>query len=643
MKCAIYARQSSGDEEQSASIEQQIQNCKYLANQRELEIILIRCDNNVSGKTYPDLADALDLATKDIVYNTWKSEVSRQDLTARYRPGLAELLSNLDAIDFFIIYDLTRLMRPLTGSFLENYIRSKFVMTKTKILSVIEGEIDFTCFATSLVSSISGQINDNQIRTQTQKSKAALAKLKSEGYFVSGAKRYGYRQEKKHVWHIQETEAQIIRYCIDGIVHLRPYTHIAKDVFQNFGKHFNSNQIKNFAEKMYLTGFITNAQGEIIPCQETKHIPIIDFDIWKKANEIVSRSRKVIFREKKNYNPLAGLLRCGFCGKAMVMVKNGRKFFFRCKGADYEYSSNCRTINFPLHDRREIGCGIFELLTPFFIKLHLERCEEKIRILEFKKNHNQIQFELDRITEKEKELSQRYADDLIDIDQLTIMLSAYRKRKNILQTTLKEIIAAGNSEEFENAEELKKNYLSGRVGDILSGRISENTFRDLALSTFKKIVVYRDHILLIFSDGNECQIERVRQGFAINIFPKVDVLASISAKGDIIISSTTQFTLLLKAESVYNSFNANTEYHEIFSAPGFKVCQVGINAPNENGRYSEENLRQVLAWKQKNCLTWEDIDNVLKGNFYDAIKRIGLIKSRSIRKNVRNKMIKIIQ
>lgn len=52
MKALIYARQSSGKDDFSESVEAQIANCKKLAAKEKLEVIGVYKDLNTSGETY---------------------------------------------------------------------------------------------------------------------------------------------------------------------------------------------------------------------------------------------------------------------------------------------------------------------------------------------------------------------------------------------------------------------------------------------------------------------------------------------------------------------------------------------------------------------------------------------------------------
>ncbi|MBR2723518.1 MAG: recombinase family protein, partial [Lentisphaeria bacterium] len=53
MKALIYARQSSGKDDLSESVEAQIANCQTLAEKEKLDVIGIFRDLNTSGETYP--------------------------------------------------------------------------------------------------------------------------------------------------------------------------------------------------------------------------------------------------------------------------------------------------------------------------------------------------------------------------------------------------------------------------------------------------------------------------------------------------------------------------------------------------------------------------------------------------------------
>ena len=104
MKALIYARQSSGKDDFSESVEAQIANCKKLAAQEKLEVIGVYKDLNTSGETYP--VGAEEIARLDSAYVKWScSQSTKKD----FRIGLCHALQKLSEVDFVLVNELTRL------------------------------------------------------------------------------------------------------------------------------------------------------------------------------------------------------------------------------------------------------------------------------------------------------------------------------------------------------------------------------------------------------------------------------------------------------------------------------------------------------------------------------------------------------
>ena len=97
-KAVVYARQSSGSESNSESIEVQIRNCVTLAEKMNLELLDIFYDHNVSGKTYPDGYEAV--ASQDYAFLSW---FASQTGHKKFRCGLGKMLKILSEADFLIV------------------------------------------------------------------------------------------------------------------------------------------------------------------------------------------------------------------------------------------------------------------------------------------------------------------------------------------------------------------------------------------------------------------------------------------------------------------------------------------------------------------------------------------------------------
>jgi hypothetical protein len=122
MRAFIYARQSSGGEEKSLSIEQQLQNCVDLCKRKGWEIGGKFSDFNTSGRTYPAGAELV--AMQDRGFVRWMDLSSSNK---SFRKGLGELLPKLGQDDVIVVDDITRLCRPATMSSLVNFLGNLFI------------------------------------------------------------------------------------------------------------------------------------------------------------------------------------------------------------------------------------------------------------------------------------------------------------------------------------------------------------------------------------------------------------------------------------------------------------------------------------------------------------------------------------
>ena len=139
MKVHLYGRQSSGDDEKSESVDLQLARLKALAASRGWDVAGEYSDLDISGKCYPDTTDAVAMSRLDDAFNEWAS--GRRDI---YRKGLGELFSRLDEADAILVWDITRLMRPLRGSHLESYIVQTLKKHNVKVIQLYGGEVDFS-------------------------------------------------------------------------------------------------------------------------------------------------------------------------------------------------------------------------------------------------------------------------------------------------------------------------------------------------------------------------------------------------------------------------------------------------------------------------------------------------------------------
>lgn len=633
-KAVIYARQSSGDEEKSASIDQQIENCRKLAEREGYEIIDVFSDLNISGKTYPDLPDAKVLAGLDSAYQEWKKGLSRSDVSGRFREGLANVIHLLPQVDFVLLDSNSRLMRPKRLTHVESYIKEYFCRYDVKLHVVKSGIIDFSTFTGSFMTSVEGQINDEQISSQLTNSRAALKKLKDEGFFNSGGDRLGYKFLRKHRYEIVPEEAELIRFAFRGIVAGMPYTRIVKQINERFRRQkvFTTSQLKDLTNRLYLTGFQENSKGEIIECQCTKDIPIIDYSTFRKAQEVVRQKRAFVSRERLYFNPFAGIVKCGYCGKQMYLTQNhGHTQAYRCKTGTITNRSDCNTAALPFKIDAPTGTGLYDAISPLLVAGLVEYVDQANRQPQYQENLDKLVIELENISQKETEIAQMYADGKLSSKQVETMMAPCNQRRSELEKQIQSV-----KRELLTTEELDtygRAAIELHVDQLIKGKLSDVLYTELLRKTIQKILAYQDRIE-IESIFGKITLRRVRQGKLSNLLPRCTFTWD---------KKTPYLTPQSKILAIYineSYYHFDPTIQKTFESSKLSITELGVQFPEPEGRYARPQLEKIAAHRQFSKMKWSEIDKLYKGNFREVCVDRGIGRThriKSVKRNSRKK------
>ncbi len=540
MKAVIYARQSSGDETDAASVEQQIVNCRKLAVEMDLEIIGTYQDLNISGKTYPDTPEATALAAVDEEYKRWVR--STYDKSQRYRQGLAEALGVLKDAEYLLLDDFTRLMRPLPSSYLESHIVQQFKSGGIKIHCVKDGKINLSSFTDNLVTTIISQINANQIEIQRAKSIEALRKRKDEGYRATGSNLRGYRFVKYQTYELVPEEAAIIRRAYELGLQYLPYQQICRMLSEEFGyAKLSYKFIQDIYRRPEYAGYQYNSTGELIPSICFKDIPIITLAEFRQMQERV-RNKRVINRDRKEIYAFSGLCYCGYCGGRMQIAstdpfpaskENHRLHSFACirnvlshdnrhncgkARTRYQYYKNTFANAEPTKrkavtevelksvytPKKFQNLGMFESLMPLVAlplindrkQLMLARnIQEKIQELETLKQKRQ---------EHEKELSNMLFRGAIDNAQFAAMAADSRTE---LAKISQQLIDLRSQASVDRTEEEEK--ISVLLYLLRLKRIDKHLYKKYVQGTIERINLFAYYLEIEFRNGKKLKLERI--------------------------------------------------------------------------------------------------------------------------------------
>ena len=368
-KAFIYARQSSGKEEQSESIEMQKQNCMELAAEHQLEVIDIFEDPNSSGRLYPSNMESL--ARQDLAFIKWYKGQSREK---EFRVGLGRMFPRLGEVSFILVDDLTRLARPVAGSFLQNVIQQQLVDRHVKILTVKDGEVDLSDFCDRLMADIQASINDNQLRIQRKKAMDAMHKLKDEGIYPTMPKMFGIRYLGKKIIEVDQESAECIRYIYDEILKCRPYNAIMGEVNARYGHLFKGtcypSTLKHIATQPFYCGYMHDTHGNLIQAKQMHGKEIISYDKWRNVQNILANKRAAYPRAQFRSHPFTGLLYCGACGARLVSgFDNGKEFYYCATGSIAKHNPSCKAsrININLVRGNCDYLGLKDCLAPLLL------------------------------------------------------------------------------------------------------------------------------------------------------------------------------------------------------------------------------------------------------------------------------------
>lgn len=538
----IYARQSSGEDDISASVEQQIMNCQQLARECGYSVTGIFRDLNISGKFYPDTPSANAICRFDMALRNWAASTSSMQI--RFRQGLGEAFAMLKEIDFILLDDFTRLMRPLPNSYLEGHMKQELICNKVKLHCVKDGIIDPNSFGDNIVSSLISLINANQLEIQRQKSKAALKKLKDDGYRPSGTNMRGYRRIGKHKYEIVPEEAEFIREAFAMGVANYSYMAICRKLSKKYGiSDLHYDTLVPIYQRPEYAGYCYNSEGELIKSKCFGTIPIVTLSQFLQLKERL-RNKRIHNHDRKHIYAFTGLCYCGYCGERMQVVscnamphsleKGRRLYYFGCVRNVYrDHSCDCGKAriryrySFPhgwqvspqrypitqeMRDKLKppvppnlYNIGLRESLLALVVKPLLEEQKRLLHGHNLDSKMNKLEQERERIMNRQKTLSNMFQRDSISDEQFE-QLS--RELKNSMEKIRNEILiltATASVDKKKEQEDLKLRLYLLQV----CKNVDDNLYKKYAQQMIDRINIFAYHIKIILRNGKAFVLERI--------------------------------------------------------------------------------------------------------------------------------------
>lgn len=279
-----------------------------------------------------------------------------------------------------------------------------------------------------------------------------------EGYYTGSSLPYGFFKEKRGKGFVlipNEDEAKIVRLIFDLYVNGSGIAEIAGYLADNGikprkAKAFCTNRIRQILENRTYIGYLKIQNKKIAEdWAKGKHEPLIDPDIFERAQIRLKSGEIKIIRDLTLKNPLSSLVKCGICGHAMILQHSSNGHYLKCR------AFRCSTVASKL-DRIEAQViqELQEELRGF--KYYLDNQAEEDR-KQAESRLNEVTVIKNTIVKKEKAIDtccELLEDGVYTRDQ-------YFKRVKVLQEEIESLQA--NLEALEAISDDKRETISSTV------------------------------------------------------------------------------------------------------------------------------------------------------------------------------------
>jgi site-specific DNA recombinase len=387
--------------------------------------------------------------------------------TIRNRPKLMEALCSISTnkTEFFICYDSSRLARNyvVARATIDEIEKNgtKIVFVRTPYEDTPEGRLQFGIMAQF------DEYEKERIALRSALGKAKKAKL---GKLTHSPNLYGYDFDKEtDELILNVSEAETVRKMYKWIVEDRIGPHSIAQKLNNLGvpskkdKLWQKTTVKRILSNTAYKGTVFigrfDTRGEklnkycINPSEKVKRFekdrkewnpvsiaPIVDEDIWEKAQEVLKNARRLWRDYGKSDYLLSALIRCGECGNTMhgncVSNKVKKKYrYYVCtrKSPGIVGESKCMQSAVNADELEEILWNriVTWLKDPEELKNELKSSIPN-NIEKKREKLNETIEEVNSILKEKNKVADMYQKSFISEDDFNIRYNEIRNRENLL-------------------------------------------------------------------------------------------------------------------------------------------------------------------------------------------------------------------
>lgn len=269
------------------------------------------------------------------------------------RPGLQQLLKDINngEVDVVVVYKLDRISRSLRDFTELDGIFSRHGASMVSVTQQIDTSTSMGRMIVNLLMSFAQferEMTSHRVRDK-------MSASRKKGMWTGGIVPYGYRSvDSKLV--VDPENAPKVLYAFQQYADNRSYLETARKLNERFGYHHGSRRwnvmhVKTLLNMAWPAGRVRDGKtGEIFVGQ---HEAIVPFELWLSVQQEIASRRKTLQTARcESSAPLKGLIKCGYCGCAMVPTHAGKKrpghsnfHYYRCDNTHKHVTEDCPLKN----------------------------------------------------------------------------------------------------------------------------------------------------------------------------------------------------------------------------------------------------------------------------------------------------------
>lgn len=420
-----------------------------------------------------------------------------------HRPGLREVIRAVEAglADKVVVYKLDRLSRSQKDTLF--LIEDVFLKNNTDFVSMSENFDTATPFGRAIIGilAVFAQLERETIKERMTMGREARAK---NGYYTASRRILTGYDYIDGLLKVNDYEAMLIKQIFEMFNGGMPIKTIA-ETLNDRGLYHNSTEwndttIRRLLDNRHYIGEVKYARK----WYPGRHNPIIEKDVFNKAQKILKARADSYVGSNKHSVPLTGFMFCGCCGgkyhrqawkkrKDGTYIENYMCYSRSKKSKKMIVDPDCKNKVYLTDELEEIVFNeIRKLATD---PEYLEKIREKIRgEREADESIQIIKKEIDALTSQISKFMDLYSINRLTLQEVDDKITPLSEKRDKLETDLRILTKPGEDALApEEVEELVDSF-----GDILDrGELAE--IRLTLTTLIKKIVITGDKVEIFWN------------------------------------------------------------------------------------------------------------------------------------------------